>query len=894
MSFVLDIVVVVTVASAVLGGCGLLWRPLLPWRARPYLTLLAPLLGLALVSGICHALGGAGLPLVRIAWLPVGLAAAGWAGALLRRRLRPRRELMLALAVCALAFLLAALPLLALGYLTSVGLTSDAVSYAARSEYLQHAPLRAPDAVAGAPMLGLVRSHMKLRAGDVYLLGLLGLLTGHRSFELLTLSLALFFGLAPGAVFVWARLALRLSPRVALLGAGLVGINNLVLWAVFDNFLSQMMGLSLFPALFVFAVEGFRQPGWRSAAVFGALLATLASVYPVYAVYALATVGLYWFVAWLPAHRGRDLPRHAAWWLTAAACAVLLNGVALYRSSRELAMVSQLLKPQGAQFLGSGDILVFPSLYEIAGLVSHEAEATRVHPWPLPRGTTSLLALVVAAFAAYGWRRLAPRPRVAAAALLLAGAALAAHQRFWANPPDGYPYGYFKAVSVLPMEAMVLVAAGLAAAGRRRPALRAASVLTGLAVVVLNLMNSLWSASYAVRHTILTRELIAVARASAAVPAGSWVLLDVELSPPLLRTWIGYLWNDRLRTASPRELLPRPTPFFRWAFVERQLDRQRQGTSTAPWYDPAQYTAIWETPRFALRQRRDATLAAMRWEAPLLRRGERLEVELAPERRSLAGSLAGRPNEAELGAGAPRRLRIFAFGAGDRPARLELDGGTPVTLAGAGGWALDFDLGCRRQPQDIGLRNVGPEDVLVAGLEVMGSQPAATRSCLEVEPLATGAAYVEQEVVPPRIRYRAYLWLPREEGHRRFHLGVHVANVTNNHPLGVWTLRFPPGKRAQEGNLEIDLADGRSHAEIDGRPAPLDVARLDLERGDFGLSAVIWQVDPVAQVSVDNLLWFNRAASGAISITAENRHTPLTMIPARQLPDDVAGVTAPK
>src|SRR5260370_4106565 len=317
MGLVLDIAVILLVAIGLLGGCGMLWRPLLPWRVRPFLTILAPFLGFALVSGTCQVCGAAGLPLPRIAWPVIGLALAGWATAVARRRLpRPRRELLLVGAVCVLAFLLAALPVLAHGFLTSVGLTSDAVSYTARSEYLQHAALRAPDAVAGLPMAGLVRAHLPLRAGDVYLLGLLDLLTGHRSFELLTLVMAFFFGLTPGAVFVWARLCLRLPRGAALLAAGLVGINNLLLWAVFDNFLSQMLGLSLFPLTLVFAVEGWRQRGWRSAVVFGALLATLASVYPVYAVYALAGAGIYWLVAWLPAHRFEELPRHAAWWLT--------------------------------------------------------------------------------------------------------------------------------------------------------------------------------------------------------------------------------------------------------------------------------------------------------------------------------------------------------------------------------------------------------------------------------------------------------------------------------------------------------------------------------------------------------------------------------------------------
>ncbi len=882
MRTILEAGITLAIAIGVLGGCGLLWRPLLPWRARPFLVLLAPSLGLALVSGVCHLLGGAGLPLAAIAWLFAVLAVAGWGTALVRRRLlRPRREIVAVLAVCGLAVLLASLPLIGLGYLTSVGATSDAVSYTARSEYLQHAPLRVPPAAEGLPVQGLLQAHLQMRAGDVYLLGLVGLLTGHRSYQILTLIIALFFGLTPGAVFVWARLALRLRRRAALLAAGLVAINNLVLWAVFDNFLSQAVGLSLFPLLYLFAVEGVRQRGWRSAAVFGALVATMASIYPVYALYALAAAGIYWVAAWLPGHRTRELPRLAAWWLTAAGCAVLVNGLALVRAFRELGVMSLLLTPRGVRILGAGDILVFPSVYEVGGLVCHAAAAMTVSPWPLPRGSTSLLALAAAAFALHGWWRLAPRPRLAAAVLLLVGAALAAHQRLAVNPPDGYPYGYFKAVSILPLQVMVLVAAGIAAAWRR-PGWRAAALLALLAIAGLNLMNSLWSARWAWKNTLLTRDLIATERVAAALPRGAWVMMDVDPSPPLRKTWIAYLWQDRVRIWSPRDALSPPLPFFRWAFVERDLDRLRRRTSTEPWYDPTRYGVVWQTPRFVLRERRDGLLAEMRWEAPLLRPGGSLEIELQPRRHGVAGLLAGSPSAAELADGTPRRVRVSAFGAGDADTRLEVEGAGSVAL-GAGGWVLDFDLGCRRGQPRVRLRNAGPGDVLVSEVAVAGSPVAGARPCLAVEALGTGAAYVEQEVAPPRLRYQALLWMPRDHDRRSFHLGVHVTNVASAALFGVWSLPFPAGKRAHRGSLEIDLSDGRSRAEVDGRPARVGVVALDLERGSFGLSTVIWQVQPVAQISVDNLLWFSRAADGTIAVTRVNPHSPVTVIPS-QLP----------
>ncbi len=195
---------------------------------------------------------------------------------------------------------------------------------------------------------------------------------------------------------------------------------------------------------------------------------------------------------------------------------------------------------------------------------------------------------------------------------------------------------------------------------------------------------------------------------------------------------------------------------------------------------------------------------------------------------------------------------------------------------------LDFDLGCRRQQAPgIGLRNTGPGDVLVTEIEVLGSWPAAKRSCVDVDPLGTGAAYVDQQPAPPRIRYRISLWPARDDDQRRYHLGVHVANVASGASYGVWSLHFPGGKQTHRGSLEIDLGDGQAQGEIDGRPAPVEVVAQNLDRGTFGVSSVIWQLQPLAQVSVDNLLWFTRTPDGTIVITNASTHFPLTIIPSK-------------
>jgi hypothetical protein len=924
MTFARDVAIITTTAVGFLGGCGLLLRPLLPARARPWLPLLAPCLGLALISAVCHALGAAGLSLAGIVWPLSALAAAGWMTALVgaaggrprgmkRRSLtgygglqsigsppatprspdartsfvlvrcpwrRPPRALLAILAICSLAFLLAALPLLSLGYLTTVGGATDAISYAARADYLQHAALRLPEAAPGQAYLAAVGSHlMLLRAGDVYLLGLLGLVTGHRGFELLTLLAALFFALTPGTVYVWARLSLRLGQGPSLLAASLVAINNLLLWPVLDDFLSQVIALCLFPLLLVFGIEGWHRRGWRTAAVFGILLATLVSVYPVYAVYAVAAVLAAWLVEWMRARGRRDLLSRARWWLTMAGCAVAANPLALYRAGKELGLVSKLFQPLGARFVGPGDIIVFPTVSEVAGVASHLAASLGWRLWSLPRGTTSLLGLTAAGFAAYGWWRLPSRSRVPAGILVLVSAALAAQQRYGVNLPYGYPYGYFKAVSVVPLEALVLLAAGLAAAWRRPPVLRAAACLAGAAIVVFNLMNTAWTLDYTRRNlVVVTRELIAVTQGTAAVPRADWILIGDMAQP--LKSWIGYFCKDRLLHHADVALTGPRVPFFRWALLDRQREAGPQRAGGGIWNDPAQYTVAWQNARFSLRRRSDSALALVSFAEPLLRRGEILSLKLALERRVLEADLGGRRNELELASGMPRRAQIDLFTAGSTSPLLAADGTAPFAL-GVGGWRLDLDLERLPDPRRFALRNVGSTSILVSEIKLLSTAPGRSRAGLELTRLDTGIAYVEQEIgAVPRIRYRATLLRPETAGKRFYTLGIFAANVASSHAYGAWSLEFAAGKRWQNGSLEIDLHDGQAHAEVDGRPAPAGVAMLDLVGGSFALSSVVWQGNPVAQVSVDNLLWFSRDLHGAIAITASSPRA-LTLISPR-------------
>ncbi|HEX9671074.1 MAG TPA: hypothetical protein VGC93_16525 [Thermoanaerobaculia bacterium] len=888
MSAAADLAAVTAAAVALLWGCGLLLaRLLLPRRYRPFLPLVAPFLGFALLSALGHYLGVLGQPLRAARWLFVALAAAGWVAMLWDRRLRrlPRASLP-AVGVCLLAFLLAVMPLLALGYLTTIGATIDGLSYAVRSEYLQAAPLRPPATPPGKPFFVWVLGHIQLlRVGDVYVVGILAELLRRRSYELLTVVPALFFALTAGSVFVWARAGLGLRRGGALLAAALAGTSNLLLWPVYDNFLSQVIGVSFLPLLLCVGIEAQRRRTWRRAALFGVLLTTLASVYPVFALYGLAGVVCAWVAAAMLRRRaGAALPSRAAalWWAGALAAAAVWNAVAISRASAELQMVSRLLGAAGAKAVGPGNILVFPPLVEIFGLVAHAAAAYGSGWRRVPMPILATLGVGCAALAAYGWWRLGRRARIAAAATLLVSAALAAQQRWGVNLPDGYPYGWFKAISALTPQALVLVAAGIAAVWRLRSR-RWLAAVAAFVLLAINLKHTLWTQRYVLQdRVVVDRELIGVARAALRIAPGAWTMIDLQLG--LRQHWLGYLLRDQLvRYREPLFAWDASVPaaadaFVQYAVVERTLDATRRQELDDPWYQPATYTRLWGNERYELRARRDATVSEQRW-ARRWPEGAALELGVVPARGTLSVRLAAETRESALGSGTPRTLQVRIFALGPRN-RLAVAGlARPIDLR-AGGRLLDLDLDLGCAPGErIEIRHL-EGDVLLSEVRLLGARTGDPRTCLETAPLATGVAYLEQEVEGARVRLRATVVRPRRAGERIYRLGFHVIDPAQGALFGVWSLDFPPGEPLRRGTLELDLRDRSARAELDGRAAPIVFGSLDTGAGSFEADAVWWQLNPTAQLEIAPMLWFERTAGGTVAVLRAGATPRLKVLPA--------------
>ena len=851
---------IVVVASGLLWGCGLLVaRPLLPRRFLPLLPLIAPFLGCSLISAVAHY---AGTALNKLLWLFIGLAAAGWVLALLDRRLRrlPRSSAP-ALLICLLAFVFAIGPLLSLGYLTTIGPEIDAISYAVRSEYLQTAPLAPlPDFEPGKPYLGWVRLQLGLlRAGDVFFIGLLGLLTGMRSHELLTVVPALFFALTVGSVYVLARGALGFRRPAALLAAILVAVSNLLLWPVYDNFLSQAVALSFLPAVLAFGIEGARRPNWRTAALFAVLFSGLLSVYPAFALIALASVLLAWGLAWLRRPTGRGLGRAVLWFAGALGLTALWNGVALMRTAAELGLVGGALT-SGAQELG-GNIAVFPSPVEALGLISHAA-ASHGSRWErVPEWVLNALGALFTGVAAYGWWRLRPRARLAAAALLAVSVLLMAQQR-WIVP---FPYGYFKAITTAAPHILMLVAAGLAALWRDRGLRRWLGAGAAALLLAINLKHGLWTQSLVLDNMILLdRELIEIGRAASTVEPDAWVLLDMKEG--LRQHWLGYLIRDRrIRFLNPLWFGNIDDPaardaFFRYAVVEREIDGLRSRIdSDDPWYDPATYAVRGGTPRYELRERRDALLGSIQWERRwpehaglVVDLASSLSLRLGPELQEGGLNPGGRPRTIQL--------RLYNLGA---PGPFEI-GGSPLAL-GPGGWLLDLDVECVPGNRLTVGRSSG--DVLLADVRVLRTATGTPGACLETSPLSSGAAYVEQDDLGKgRIRFRTALLRPEGDEQLPYRLGLKVFELSEGKLFGVWSFDFPLAPRVQHGTLEIDLRDRLTQGTLDGQPAKIEITNTEQDVGSFEAQAVWWQFNPVERLRLQRMLWFQRWQDGKVQV----------------------------
>lgn len=543
---ILEIVTPSLATLLILFGAGLPWVLRLRGFPVPVRWGIAPGVGFAVVSAIAHLCGALGLgverflvPLLSSIAVCLGLAAFA-ARRMLGRSLSSANLALGGLVLVALIFALQ--PLLTLGYPTVVGGTIDAISHVSRAEVVQVQGLDMPplrpfhpvDEWAAAPMLA------NIRMGDVYLLAVVTTFVGGRAYEVFTPVVAVLFGLTPFALYSLARAGLRLPHRSAVLAAALAATSHLLLWAVFDTFLSQAAGGLLLTTLLAIGFAAQRRPTWGTLALGGLVLGGLVSAYPAYAVVGLLALGsaVLGRTMWNAFQRQGSLLAPFGLLASTILIALASNPVAAKRAAGELLLVAG--ESRG------GNITIFPHPGEILGLVNHPLAAYTTEE-PTSKLHTFGLALLLLATAWGVWRVKAACDRISAASFLLITLALAIEQRFGIlGHENGFPYGYFKSLTPLALASIPLLAHGIVDWFRNasHQVTRVATAAAAIIVLAVNTWQVQRTTAFVVsQRIVLDRSLLDIADRVDHLAPEEGVVIDA--GPGLVPYWLGYLLGAR-------------------------------------------------------------------------------------------------------------------------------------------------------------------------------------------------------------------------------------------------------------------------------------------------------------------------------------------------------------
>jgi hypothetical protein len=890
MEFLVAWFVQLLVSIILLWGIGSwLAEKLLPPTSAIDVVLTAPFFGLAAVSSICIYLGTVGLAVHQFAWILLGVAIIG--GVVTRRQLGASlRHHWRVLVICLAAYGLVMWPLIQLGYFTTLGGTIDAISYATRSEYLQIAGLAKPAAEAGRPALDWVAAHIDyLRVGDVYFVSVVSALSGARSYQLLTAIAGLFFALTPASVYLFSRRSLHLKQRAALIAAGLTGIHNLLLWAVYDNFLSQTLAVSLFPVVLSAGLSAIRTRGRRETVGFAALLTGLISVYPIYGVPVVAGCLGYGLLVIL-----RDVKRRAAsslkifkryvtWSAGLTASILVWNGLTVWRAYKELLFIGTLLGPQATSVVGPGNITVFTPVSALAGLVAHANAAYQLGAWQLPEALIGIGIATWATGLAVGWWKLKPEARWISAMALGVTVGMALQQRFLIDPPNGYAYGYFKIASLIVLAAIPVLAQAIAWSCSR-PRVRYVVWPLSLALVGLNLANSGETIQYVLKdRVVIDRTLIDIAEGVRHIPAGTWIQLDVR--PGLTQNWIAYLLKDqRLHFREPPLLwnwviqAVDPTTVYQYSLVDKAVEpaRMQRSILDEPWYDSRGYTVSWQNAVYELRQRNDAALADVHldadhedWEP-----NEILDISSDVTGRRLYARLGTRPPVAGMLAGRPRQLQLITVVA-ELAAELRVDDARLPLERGV--WLVTVSLSATDQ---IRIQNTSAASIYLHRIQAFDTPIEAVMPKVTAELQSEGAAIVAQAVTGDVWQYTATLIRPRGDQSSIYRLGLHVIELATSQPFGTWGLNFAGPDQLQHGKLLFNPRNRTAQGFLDEVEVSVDVGPRTVKQGSFEAQVVWWRLDaePV-YFSLCHCVRFTRIQGGQVDIQAMAKRAPITIIP---------------
>ena len=739
----------------------------------------------------------------------------------------------------------------------------------------------------GKPFYGWVAFQIDvLRVGDVYLVALLGELTRTRSYALLTSFSAFWFGLLPASTYLLARRSLRMGMNAALLTAGLIALSNLLIWPVFDNFLSQSMALSFFPVAVALATVGLQRRSWRSAACFALVMAGLVSVYPVYAVNALLVAVAFslLLLARETLRSGRFPARRivymAEWAGVVVVVGLVVNPIAFYRSLAELDFVSKLLRPDQAAAVGAGNIWFFPPPGDLFGLIIHANTLEKLGA-PQMRELEGMIATaIVLALMLVGFRRLRGIPRLAVVAFLGVTVLLALQQRYLVNRPTGYAYGYFKVFTLIALASLPLVSGGLLVAFRR-PRLRIVTSLLAAGLILLNGFNLFWTINYVTgNRVVVTQSLLDVWENMRAVDSQDWTLVDIK--PGLAQHWLGYLLKEyQIRYRAPlfTQNVADHAPAGqapRFALIERELDTTRAVTVDIdePWYLPDTYAPRWGNDRFELRSRTDSVIADLRplpTEMDVLP-GDQLAVAWGSQGNTLNLGIAGREVATGTLLTAPQTIQIALVVPDGAKIRYS---DTEVQKLGHGVWLVDVDA---ESSHNIEITNEGSAPIYLYRVQALDTATGDPAAPVEITRREEGAALVNQRVEGGSLVVEATVVRPDDDDEFTYQLGLDVLNSEAGKLYAVMTLDFEPTAEVQRGVLTVDLLNRTAQGKVDGQTVPVEVTHMDIAEGDLEVQTIWWRTYVPGYLGLTKSATFHRNAGTVTDLKTVNR-LPIQFLP---------------
>ena len=180
----------------------------------------------------------------------------------------PRAHIWLT-GLATLVFFAGVAPLWRYGYATIIGENWDYEFYLPLADLLRNVTTRALDQVPANPLLETILSrHLyPLPMGFAYLQSSLDVLTGAAAIDSYAVLLAVLHALGIVAAFVFFRATFKMSSRVALAAAALIGLNGLLLWLTYWGFGLHLTALALVPLAIAFGADLLGLKGGEPAGI---------------------------------------------------------------------------------------------------------------------------------------------------------------------------------------------------------------------------------------------------------------------------------------------------------------------------------------------------------------------------------------------------------------------------------------------------------------------------------------------------------------------------------------------------------------------------------------------------------------------------------------------------